>query len=39
MGLEKYESESNKSQTVFTFISEGNNGRILKKVRYTKIKG
>lgn len=39
MGLEKYQLKANKTETVFTFISEGDKGRILKKVRYTKVKG
>jgi hypothetical protein len=39
MRLEQYESTSNKSQTTFHFISEGRKGRILKKIRYTKVKG
>lgn len=38
MRLEKYQSKANKTQTVFYFTSEGPNGRILKKVRYSKIK-
>lgn len=38
MSSEQYPSQTNKSQTVFHFMSEGPNGRILKKVRYTKIK-
>jgi hypothetical protein len=39
MRLEQYESTTNKSQTTFSFISEGRKGKILKKVRYTKVKG
>lgn len=39
MGLEEYESKSNKAQTTFDFISEGSKGQILKSVRFVKIKG
>ena len=39
MRLEKYPSKSNKIQNTFTFISKGPKGHILKKVRYTKVKG
>jgi hypothetical protein len=38
MSAEQYQAKSNKNQTTFYFISEGPKGRILKKVRYTKIK-
>ncbi len=38
MSIEQYQAKSNKAQTIFYFISEGPNGHILKKVRYTKIK-
>lgn len=39
MGLEQYEANANKSQTTFDFISEGPKGQIVKRVRFTKIKG
>jgi hypothetical protein len=39
MELENYESKSNKSQTTFNFISVGSKGEILKRIRFTKIKG
>jgi hypothetical protein len=37
MGLEQYELEENKSQTTFHFISEGQKGKILKRIRYSKM--
>jgi hypothetical protein len=38
MRLEQYESTVNAAQTVFTFISKGPKGEILKRVQYTKLK-
>ncbi len=38
MRLEQYESISNKTKTIFTFISEGPKGKIVKRIEYTKMK-
>ncbi len=38
MRLEQYESTANKTHKIFTFISEGPKGRILKRVQYSKVK-
>lgn len=38
MRLEQYQSKANKTQTVFTFISEGPKGKILKRIHYSKLK-
>ena len=38
MRLEQYESSSNKMNTIFTFVSEGPKGKILKCVQYTEMK-
>ena len=37
MELEQYSSKANASKTVFTFVSEGPKGKILKRVQYEKI--
>lgn len=37
MRLEKYESSANKAKTIFTFISEGPKGKIVKQIQYTKL--
>jgi hypothetical protein len=39
MDLEKYETDANKTRTVFKFTSEGAKGRFSKVVLYTKIEG
>lgn len=38
MSLEKYPSKANTIETVFTFISEGPKGKIVKRIRYRKVK-
>jgi hypothetical protein len=38
MRLEQYESNTNKTNTIFTFVSEGPKGKILKRVQYSKMK-
>jgi hypothetical protein len=38
MRLEQYDMKTNKTHTMFDFISEGQKGSVLKSVRYTKIK-
>jgi hypothetical protein len=38
MRLEKYESKANKTETKYTFISQGPNGNILKGIEYSKTK-
>ena len=38
MRLEQYELTANKTKTIFTFISEGPNGKILKGIDYSQIK-
>jgi hypothetical protein len=38
MNLEKYPSKVNATETVFTFVSEGPKGKIIKRVQYKKVK-
>ncbi len=38
MRLEQYESNTNKTNTIFTSVSEGPKGKILKRVQYSKMK-
>jgi hypothetical protein len=38
MGLEQYDVKINRPRTIFTFISEGPKGKILKQIEFTKIK-
>lgn len=38
MGLEQYQSVTNATETVFTFVSEGPKGEIVKRVQYKKVK-
>lgn len=37
MNLEKYPSKANKTQTTFTFVSEGDKGSFIKLINYTEV--